>query len=469
MKTFFVGLAVSFALLTSGSALAAGNGRLAITPVSGEGVIVAAVNGQDAHRLCIPAGPCRRVDDPEWSADGRRLVFAVPCGVVDCPPAVVVGTPNGTCVNCDAQQGTEPGTLGFEEYPLSSGGDPSLEGERGLYIAVLGGALHVFTLTGQEHGVLAKGVTAGAVSRQGTIAVVRGGRVWVGAEGHLQRLGVGRQPAWSPRGSELAFVQRGRIVVSRANGGRERYLVAGDDPSWSPNGRQIAYIGAGKQVMEVVVATGRTHRVGDLHGRMVAWGAAPQTVGCRPPVGTQPLTTEAGGTIYQVVAPGIGRTLVGCAASDGISRVFLALGVANENRAYYLEQAAVNGAFAGVVLSIVDRHQEAGAEEVAVYDLRTGEQASALGGMEVPNADDLDDLVINSAGDTAVHEIEPYAPSGTGSSFGTELILAATGMGVQTITTAAANAAGTTLGNLTLNATTLTYTSNGVLQTTQLP
>jgi hypothetical protein len=59
-------------------------------------------------------------------------------------------------------------------------------------------------------------------------------------------LPVGYAPAWSPNGERLAFVTRGDLWVSDADGTHQALLVRGaDNPAWAPEGRRLAFARSG--------------------------------------------------------------------------------------------------------------------------------------------------------------------------------------------------------------------------------
>lgn len=66
------------------------------------------------------------------------------------------------------------------------------------------------------------------------------------ADAHVQRLGHGWTPAWSPDGRSIAVSRDGDLFLLSANGSRSRRLTRDEllqfDPVWSPDGTRIAYL-----------------------------------------------------------------------------------------------------------------------------------------------------------------------------------------------------------------------------------
>ncbi len=52
-------------------------------------------------------------------------------------------------------------------------------------------------------------------------------------------------PDWAADGRRLVVERDARVVVLRADGGKEQTLAPGHEPDWSPNGRQIAFASGG--------------------------------------------------------------------------------------------------------------------------------------------------------------------------------------------------------------------------------
>jgi Tol biopolymer transport system component len=81
----------------------------------------------------------------------------------------------------------------------------------------------------------------------------------------VRRANLLAQPAWSPRGTPIAFVEqrnfKGVILAVDSNGANIRVLTrlgSNSDPAWSPNGKQIAFVSdrSGRQEVHVMNADG---------------------------------------------------------------------------------------------------------------------------------------------------------------------------------------------------------------------
>jgi TolB protein len=90
------------------------------------------------------------------------------------------------------------------------------------------------------------------------LVVAQGGRIYV--EG--APVAKGSQPAWSPDGTQLAYVRFGEVYVSDAAGHKEKRLTRrapglhwpANGPTWSPDGKTIAF--SGTRDVLTVPATG---------------------------------------------------------------------------------------------------------------------------------------------------------------------------------------------------------------------
>lgn len=157
--------------------------------IAGGGVYVAAGT---RSRLVIPVAT-----DPDWSPDGRRLVYLAP-GAGGAADVFVADADGG-------RRGRLTATLADESSP-----DWAPDARRLV------------------------------LERDGRIVLVR-------ADGtELGSLARGTEPAWSPGGRRIAFSAGGDLFVVAQGGGRPRRLTETPAteraPAWSPDARRLAYV-----------------------------------------------------------------------------------------------------------------------------------------------------------------------------------------------------------------------------------
>jgi hypothetical protein len=98
-------LAVSLGLASTASAAFPGrNGALAVRPLHGNGIVLVGRNGRGERRICTKVSVCGHPGRPQFSPDGRSILFA--------GAAIrLVGT-DGICQNCRFGIGKAPAFRG---------------------------------------------------------------------------------------------------------------------------------------------------------------------------------------------------------------------------------------------------------------------------------------------------------------------------------------------------------------------
>jgi hypothetical protein len=139
--------------------------------------------------------------------------------------------------------------------PPATSPDWSSDGKR-LLVAAADGLRSVDAATGASE-LLGPG-TEPAWARDGRIAFVRDGQVWIGES----PVGPGESPAFAADG-RLAFERDGQIWIGGAA------LTGGSDPAWSPDGGGIAFV-RGDEVWTIGADGAGERRVG--RGMDPSWG-----------------------------------------------------------------------------------------------------------------------------------------------------------------------------------------------------
>jgi hypothetical protein len=394
-------VAVSLLLVSTASAAFPGrNGVLAVRPLHGNGILLVDRSGRGARRICTKVSVCGHPGRPQFSPDGRSILFA--------GPAVrLVGT-DGICQNCRFGVGAAPAFRGNGTLVTFASGarvlEDAIDGIRQTTVVRLAS-------------LRSSGVSAAVWSVQGTLALAFGGRIWTGQPGALRSIGRGSVPSWSGDGSRLAFVRGGWIIVRAVSRGTSRRVVRGTSPAFSPDGRWIAFVDRRHRIEVVSSAGGRARRVGRVRGLAVDWQPLPpHPAACVPPPGAKMLaqspeavvTTETGPNPPD--APDLPTTAVmGCLAGNGRERLLLNSGSNYINGATAYPMASLGGAYAGVVVDNYDDHYYGdAAKTLDVFDLRTAAQ-SGFGGESsachefAPVSCGIDQVVVGQDGVSAVH------------------------------------------------------------------
>jgi hypothetical protein len=374
------------------SAFPGRDGLLAIQPVDGRGLVLVGAGGGGGRRICTDRALCGRPVRPRWSPDGSELVFGGSFG-----SRVGIVSAAGTCVWCDTNS------------PSSSAhvADASFGSDGSFVTFISRGALWRLDVDGSNLRRLLPGPFADAVwSSTGEVAVVRAGQVLVGNGGSRAPRFVarGRNPSFSPAGSQIALVRGGWVWLVRVHGRRSRRLVRGGAPAWSPDGRSIAYVGARSGVYVVAARGGRSRRVGRVRGSSVDWQPVRQYGRCTL-AGATVLANSAGTVVYSRVIAGPSDSHVawyGCQRAVGRERL-LQSGPGSGTATLGLERVALAGHYVALAFFFFDQYFTDDAETIGVYDLSTGKGAPSIPTTcaSLYEPCEIDSLVLNSSGFSA--------------------------------------------------------------------
>lgn len=156
------------------------------------------------------------------------------------------------------------------------------------------------------------------------------------ATGAQRVLGLGAEPAWSPDGSELAYVRDGLVYVARTDGTAERVVGAGDYPAWSPDGTRLVvsrYDGKTgvsrprgvEQLVVLTLADGSAQQLTDLpdDATLPAWSPDGSTIAFTTPSSLYRVAAAGGEAPAPISIPGLKTNGGPSWSPDGSSLAFL--------------------------------------------------------------------------------------------------------------------------------------------------
>ena len=393
-------LSVSLGLVSAASAAFPGrNGVLAVRPVHGNGIVLVGRDGRGVRRICTKVFVCGHPGRPQFSPDGRSILFA--------GPAVrLVGT-DGICQNCRFGVAAAPAFRGDGTLVTFASGakvfEDGIDGIRQTTVA--------------QPGSLRHGVSDAVWSVGGSLAVASGGRLWIGQPGGLRRRGRGSSPSWSADGSRVAVVRRGWITVLRLSGGPARRVIRGTAPAFSPDGRSIAFVDGRHRIEVISAAGGKARPVGRVRGLAVDWQPLPARPGrCVPPPGANVIARSSDAVVTSETGPPTrdfgelpATAVMGCLTANGRERLLESSTFNHINGATVYPMASIGGAYAGVVVDNYEDHYTGDATKIVdVFDLRTAAR-SGFGGESsncyefAPMSCGIDQVVVGQNGVSAVH------------------------------------------------------------------
>ena len=394
-------LALAVAAPPASAAFPGANGKLAVSPVTGNGVIVASSQTGRWRRVCDAPQTCGiRPSGARFSPNGREIVFTDAAGHLE------VTTPSGACVFCLSSHppwdlsGTSPG--------FSPDGKTMTYVHHGLWQVTPG--------TTSPRRLLKAPVTTAVWSQAHQLLVTRWGWIWTGRPTMagvltLRRVVRGGAPTASPTGRELAYTHGGSVFTIGLASHKITRIARGSAPAFSPSGRSLAYLNTHHQVAIRPLGRGRTRTLTRLRGRSLDWQPVTTVTrkGCEAAGGA--IVAEHGAATIRAAADAKGSHIGWNGCLDALGVAFHLNGGANGNGYdLALGHAALAGNYAALQFVFTDKYMDY-TDMVNVYDLRSGalirSAAVRCGGFPC----DVTKLTVNTDGFAAWHAYDtPHPP-----------------------------------------------------------